>query len=168
MKKIFLSSILIIPLFIFLFGSKIIYALPDIAHKEITEMSSDIKHSLQESKDNGLQNAMDNFPGGYEKGFKDKIPAANVSEDSPPNSFYGAQHYYDPITGLGMWGIFTNAKTRANDLYKGALRTYCYSLPLGGVSFTYPALGTLCTKPSSDAGYANSSPYNYGRSCHWG
>ena len=94
MKKIFLSSILIIPLFIFLFGSKItMYALPDIAHREITEMSSDIKHSLQESKDNGLWKAMQSFPGGYEKGFKDKVPASNLSQDYPPNSSGGAQHY---------------------------------------------------------------------------
>jgi len=138
MRKIFLLLISIIALFIFLFGSKIIYALPDIAHKEITEMSSDIKYSLKESEDNGLKSTMDNFPKGYEEGFKKPLSSSNVSQDYPPNSLYGAQHYYDPTADRGLYGIFPSAKTRANDLYKGALRVYCFSVPLGLVSPTRP------------------------------
>lgn len=131
MKRIFWPLILIVLLFAFLFGTKIIYALPDIAHKEITEMSSDIKHDLQESKDNGLWNAMESFPGGYEKGFKDKVPKANLSQDYPPNSTFGAQHYFDPSSGMGLYGVFPSAKSRALDLYNSAIQAQCFSIPLG-------------------------------------
>lgn len=134
MKRILLSLIISIPLLILLFGIKIIFALPDIAHKELTEMSSDVKHSLQGSKENGLWNAMESFPGGYEKGFKDKVPSANLSQDYPPNSTFGAQHYFDPSTGMGLYGIFPSAKSRALDLYNSAIQVQCFSIPLGLVN----------------------------------
>src|SRR4030043_1373896 len=108
----------------------VLFALPDIAHEEITRMSTSIKRNLEESDANGLKNAMGGNDEKTIKIFDDKTSSSNVSEDYPPNSLLGAQHYYDPITGLGMWGIFPSAKSRALDLYNSAMQVQCFSIPL--------------------------------------
>ena len=38
------------------------------------------------------------------------------------------------MTGMGLWGIFPSAKSRALDLYNSAIQVQCFSIPLGLVN----------------------------------
>lgn len=126
---ILLISIFYILLIILLAENKPSFAFPsdsNAGHIDLTKMSSDVKYVLPESEDNGLKSTMDNFPNGFENGFKKFLSSANVSEDNLFGSgLSGARHFYDPTTGLGWLGIFQDAKDRANDFYKSGIKRYC-------------------------------------------
>ena len=92
-SKIFIIWILFC-IIIFSLKDGMLFALPDIAHEDMTRMSNSIKRNLGDSKTNGLTNAM----GGDEEkaiaNFDAKFSLANVSQDYPPNSllYLGCLH----------------------------------------------------------------------------
>ena len=123
MRKFILLSTAILSILIL--QSTLSHALPsesDAGHLDLSNMSSDIKNSLTESKTNGLRDAMNHFSGGLD-GFKQFISSADVSEDDP--QIKGALHFYDPATGYGFLGLFPNARNRSHDFYRNAVINYC-------------------------------------------
>ena len=91
--KIFIIWILFC-IIIFSLKDGMLFALPDIAHEDMTRMSNSIKRNLGDSKTNGLTNAMGGDDEKTIKIFDDKMSSSNVSQDYPPNSllYLGCLH----------------------------------------------------------------------------
>lgn len=92
-SKIFIIWILFC-IIIFSLKDGMLFALPDIAHEDMTRMSNSIKRNLGDSKTNGLTNAMGGDDEKTIKIFDDKMSSSNVSQDYPPNSllYLGCLH----------------------------------------------------------------------------